>query len=103
MRGGWELPQSQCGAVQLNPRGGQGILNEVLLGGHLPIDVPVEAGGGEGVEGGAVGHQGVARVVDGECPSDDGPLVRQIWRNINITCQHLTLLLVISHENGVFR
>jgi len=56
----------------------------VLLGGHLPIDVPVEAGGGEGVEGGAVGHQGVARVVDGECPSNDGPLVRQIDYNQKI-------------------
>ena len=78
MRGGRELPQSQCGAVQLNPRGGQGILNEVLLGGHLPIDVPVEAGGGEGVEGGAVGQEGVARVVHGEGPRDDRTLVRQI-------------------------
>ena len=78
MRGGRELPQSQCGAVQLNPRGGQGILNEVLLGGHLPIDVPVEAGGGEGVEGGAVGDQGLAWLVHRLRPRDNRAVIRQI-------------------------
>ena len=58
--------------------GGERILNQVLLRSNLTVDVPVEAGGGEGVEGGAVGQEGVAIVVHGEGPRDDRTLVRQI-------------------------
>ena len=72
------LPQSEGGAVQLDERRGDGVLHQVLLRGHLAVDVPVEAGRGEGVEGGAVGHQGLARLVDGLRPSDDWAVVRQI-------------------------
>ena len=72
------LPQSQCGAVQLDERRGDGVLHQVFLGSHLAVDVPVEAGRGEGVEGGAVGHQGLARLVHGLRPGDDGAVIRQI-------------------------
>ena len=58
--------------------GGDGVLHQVLVRRHLAVDVPVEAGRGEGVEGGAVGHQGLARLVDGLRPSDDWAVIRQI-------------------------
>ena len=35
---------------------------------YLAIDVPVEGGGGERVEGGAVGTQCVTRVIQGQGP-----------------------------------
>ena len=50
----------------------------MFLRSDLAVDVPVEAGGGEGVGGGAVGHQGLAWLVDGLRPSDDWSLIRQI-------------------------
>ena len=72
------LPQSQRGAVELDERRGDGVLHQVFLGSHLAVDVPVEAGRGEGVEGGAVGHQGLARLVHRQRPSDNGAIVRQV-------------------------
>ena len=72
------LPQTQRGAVQLDEGGGDGVLHQVFLRSHLAVDVPVEAGRGEGVEGGAVGHQGLARLVHRQRPGDHRAVVREV-------------------------
>ena len=48
---GKSSPESQCGSVELQLGRGGGILDEKPLGSHLTVDVPVEAGRGEAVEG----------------------------------------------------
>lgn len=58
-------------------RGG-GILDEKPLGRHLTVDVPVEAGRGEAVEGGTVGVEDVAGVVERLGAGDHGAVVRQV-------------------------
>lgn len=45
---------------------------------HLAIDVPVQGGRGEGVEGGAVGRQGVSWIVGWQGTGDDWTLLWQI-------------------------
>ena len=80
----WQIPEAKCGSVKLESRASYWILHQESFGRHLSIDVPVEAGRGERVEGGAVGGERLPGVIEGKGASYSRSLIWQVWNGLEI-------------------
>ena len=72
------IPQSQDGGESASAGLQDGVVDQHGGGRLLTVDVPVEAGRGEAVEGGTVGVEDVAGVVERLGAGDHGAVVRQV-------------------------
>ena len=74
------LPKTQGGCIKLQLGGCDIVGHQESRRSHLAVDVPVQGGRGEGVEGGAVGRQGVSWIVGWQGAWDDWTLLWQIYK-----------------------